>query len=953
MILRKNANVAFTISIKLAWIVFACTNVNAQAISDDKLNSSLNLKSYSKTNIDEENELIEKGYIFFPPKEKKQIITSIETRTNKTELNVNLKKENTEKIIISKDKIIDKKDNSKENTYNLPNFGNKKETATELHNFHEIKNTVTTKSKTINLDDTQKIKISTTNANYTYGDYSSNSILNVGIQNSNNLSNIPNKPSFTANGAMQLKKNIAIGFNLKNSNNRSDLSINTIRNIPDSNFYIKIAGGIMNGKEIYNFFSGASEVTLRQYNSLISLNYRNPDKFSNFKSIGINIWKTIAQQKTNFDPVYIQKETDNSYDIYVDPKTLALGNITGYSGSIKLKVNNSTTIVQSIGREKLVFPFSDGSKEIITKNYFKNLFKYRFNEHSSFETSISTGSVENKAKIEFLYSGLGISFEKSKGLNGLKDYWFAGVTYSIIDALNPSIASKFLKNYDEEDYLEHKNLLMESASRPTEFPTNFLAKIDSSSVKLINSIKKGLITWSSGGVIGTFFDSISPSRVGISLQLTANNSSNATIKYQKSLISGSLPPGLVLDENGLISGNADPVTIDTTYTFKVKATSEGAQDQISPDLSIVIKAPSIINWFSTGSIAVLNDSISPSRTSVSIQLDARNDGSSPILFDSVLASGSLPPGLTLNSSGLITGTTPQVNQDTTYSFKVNAHTSGGPLKVSENLSITIKKPLPIITWVTSGDIVSAQNCSQNSNLNISLVAISSSNESITYTLNSGTLPNGVTLSSDGKIIGTIPGVESNSVFDFTVKASTQSGASAISQRLSILKDTNGFIFNAENGHYYKSFTESPMTWLLAFNKATIMTCENKLGYLATITSNNELNFIDTKVYPTSPKPNKVLLGSYANSGGTPNGGWDWQEYSIDNRSWSESFYKNGSILNGYIAPWDPSVNPDLAPATAYLAINFSSTPKFFTNNDTIFIQYGSPTTYLVEFGYDH
>ena len=933
------------------WMAFAWANLNVlvQAEVEEKFSSQV--KNVERSLDDYELELIEKGFIFFPPRDiNKPSVKKNLPETNKIEQSQLKKeiKETSNEIIFNKKDEDNKKKNIEniqsnlieietnkninkdkekinvEKKYNLPSLGDTKKQDIQEASIEEIKNNIVEKQKTIKINEKSKININPNNTTYTYGDYTSNAVLGIGIQNNFESKSDSNKlPSFTSNGGVQITKNLAIGFYYRGSKKRNDITLNAIKNIPETNFYTKISAGIMDGKDDYKFYSGLSEVHLRQYNSLASLNYRNPNKFSSFKGFGLNIWKILARQRTNFEPVYITKETDNSFDTYMDPKTLSLGNVTGYSGSIKLKINNALLIEQAAGKEKLVYPFSNGSKDINFNNYYKTAVKYFINENSSLEAAYATGAIESKTRIEYLNSGFGFSIENSKGINGHRDNWFVGLAYTIVDALNPYLASRSINRYDEEDYLEHRSLLNEVSSRPIEFPSSFLAKVDPTSVRLIKSVSKGIVTWNSVGLLGTYFDSIAPNRNNISIQLSAINSSNAIVKYQTSLISGSLPNGLTLNEDGLISGTAAPVVSDTTYTFQVKAISEGASDQISQNLSIIIKAPSSITWISSGTLITLNDSIAPSRSNVSIQLDARTTSINPIVYETNLVSGSLPPGLSLNSSGLITGSTTQVAQETTYTFIVRAHTADLTAVQSSSLSITVRPP-PIVTWVSSGNLASLQNC-QSSDLDIPLNATSSTSESLTFSLNSGSLPSGLVLNSNGRITGTVQEVEVNSIFNFTVRATSTSGVTAVSANLSISKTTNGFIFNAVNNHYYKSFAASSITWDQAKVLAEGKFCGVLQGYLATITTTSEINFIDTKVYPTQPKPINIFVGG--TSVGAV-GTWRWvtgPEGLMDGGQ-GQLFYSNNTIRNGLIAPW--LGNPNLA-NSRHLFIYSFSVPQFF------------------------
>jgi hypothetical protein len=215
-------------------------------------------------------------------------------------------------------------------------------------------------------------------------------------------------------------------------------------------------------------------------------------------------------------------------------------------------------------------------------------------------------------------------------------------------------------------------------------------------IKAANSI-----SWVSSGLLGTFNETTVPSRSGISIQLSASSSSGSSITYGTTVVTGSLPPGLSISSTGLISGTAAAVTSDTTYSFTVSVSSFDAPSSTSSTLSITIKRPDTVTWISSGSIASLNDGFTPSRSGVNIALSATSTSGDSITYNTILVSGSLPPGLSLNSSGVISGTATAVATDTIYTFKVSASTQNSANTSSSNLSITIKAPV-LVKFTTSG-----------------------------------------------------------------------------------------------------------------------------------------------------------------------------------------------------------------------------------------------------------
>jgi hypothetical protein len=108
----------------------------------------------------------------------------------------------------------------------------------------------------------------------------------------------------------------------------------------------------------------------------------------------------------------------------------------------------------------------------------------------------------------------------------------------------------------------------------------------------------------SAGSLGTFYDTGTPSRTGISVDAGATDPDGDTITY--SLASGdSLPAGLSLNTStGEISGDADAVGSETTTTFTIEAAT--ASDTSTRQFSITIKAPVIQEFTSvtSGSFSV-------------------------------------------------------------------------------------------------------------------------------------------------------------------------------------------------------------------------------------------------------------------------------------------------------------------------------------------------------------
>ena len=189
--------------------------------------------------------------------------------------------------------------------------------------------------------------------------------------------------------------------------------------------------------------------------------------------------------------------------------------------------------------------------------------------------------------------------------------------------------------------------------------------------------------------------------------------------------------------------------------YDIKVTNPSNLFGLIPDALYVNASPVWVT--ASGSLGIFAEQVS-----MSVSATTTDSDSNTITY--ALASGStLPSGITLNSStGLISGTLPDVSSNTTYTFTINA--SDGLNTIPRTFSF-ISNAAPV--WTTASGSLGSFN--ELSSLNVS-VAATDATESLSYSLASGSsLPSGVSLnSSTGAITGTVP---SNTTYTFTINAS--------------------------------------------------------------------------------------------------------------------------------------------------------------------------------------
>jgi len=271
-----------------------------------------------------------------------------------------------------------------------------------------------------------------------------------------------------------------------------------------------------------------------------------------------------------------------------------------------------------------------------------------------------------------------------------------------------------------------------------------------------------------------------------------------TAPYFWVVLSGSLPTGLTLSNTGVLSGT--PLS-PNTYSFVLSVT-----DSSSPVLTTV-KAFTIAI---TASVSITDGALPNGTVDTSYPATTLTaaGGTSPYSWSVV--SRALPPGLVLSGDGIITGI-PSVAG--TFVFTISVSDSSSPAQTaSKTLTIVIQPKLTITT---------------SAPLPVGAVGVfythpfsASGPTPLTWSTSSGSLPPGMTLSSNGTIAGT-PTLAGS--FDFTIQAASSNPVQTATQSFRIVINpalavtTNASLADAALASPYSVTLEAtggvpPYTW---------------------------------------------------------------------------------------------------------------------------------------------
>jgi hypothetical protein len=267
------------------------------------------------------------------------------------------------------------------------------------------------------------------------------------------------------------------------------------------------------------------------------------------------------------------------------------------------------------------------------------------------------------------------------------------------------------------------------------------------------------------GVVGT----------GYSVQLAAKENSGNGPPYTFLLKAGSLPAGLSLRSDGLISGRP---TTSGTSTFGVELQDNpdgcagcGCVNRTPPtcayrDFSIAIEAGLVLGKdpLAPGTVGVPYSAAL--KALLQIGPDQTQPPSSPVAWS--ITAGALPPGVGLGATdGVLSGTPTTVGP---YTFTVQGSLDAQRTDL-ETYTINVAQPLVISSPFSAGT-------SPKSEIGVPLdlqLGVTGGTGTWTWALAGGSLPTGVALAADGSIAGK---PKTSGRFPFTAHVTDTEGRSA-------------------------------------------------------------------------------------------------------------------------------------------------------------------------------
>ena len=217
-----------------------------------------------------------------------------------------------------------------------------------------------------------------------------------------------------------------------------------------------------------------------------------------------------------------------------------------------------------------------------------------------------------------------------------------------------------------------------------------------------------------------------------------------TAPYGYSVTSGALPPGLTLSSGGVLSGSP---TGSGSFNFTIIATDAMTYTGAQSYTLTVVAAPTIT--IAPTSLPAANENLAYSQTVTA------TGGTAP--YGYAVMSGALPPGLTLSSGGVLSGSP---TASGSFNFTVTA-TDALTYTGTQAYTVTVVAA-PTITIAPTSLPAANEKLAYSQG-----ITASGGNAPYSYALTSGALPPGLTLSSGGVLSGS---PTASGSFNFTVTA---------------------------------------------------------------------------------------------------------------------------------------------------------------------------------------
>ena len=291
--------------------------------------------------------------------------------------------------------------------------------------------------------------------------------------------------------ATMLGCQFAVGSTVALFNDRKDLVVNTLWQLPESGFRFKLSGGYLWGNQSFDFPSGKAAIDLGQFSYSLATQYilNQNGESGTLQSIGFTAWGAQATQKSILSPRTFMQETATDYLTMSDPLKLSEGRLLGAAADAQVALHSNLVLKGSLGYEQIRYPYYDGTRDLNKSLYYSVDL---FSEPTSklfLGAGYRAGAAENRISIMAEIANWQLSAFHNRGQNGVADNNGMMLNCRLLlpaGKQQPALATRMKPTRSSDS----ANLLADVLLRPAQLPQSFLAKVDPTAVTLAATIKK-------------------------------------------------------------------------------------------------------------------------------------------------------------------------------------------------------------------------------------------------------------------------------------------------------------------------------------------------------------------------------------------------------------------------------------------------------------------------------
>lgn len=370
--------------------------------------------------------------------------------------------------------------------------------------------------------------------------------------------------------ASMLGSNLAIGSNLSFYRQKKDVGLNGVWRIGETGMHIKAASSYTWGQQEFDFLSGKQTLDLSQAAYYLAGHYAVPEKtVAWLHSVGMSAWGARAYQSSrNIAPVSYVVENPDSFLLLEDTFKVSTGRLMGTAFDTQIALRNNLVGKFSLGVEQLKFPFADGTQEKNIRGYYDLAMYYEPIPNWLLSLAYKSGASEARTTIAAESHGVKVSAFQNRGQNGLDSNKGILVSYTMLNG-KTNTTDTLAQRMRPQATLNNAELLNDAATRPSQIPNVFLAKVDTTAVRQLSKVDKKILP--PGSTVNNQGDLIIPIGTGTLDEITRGAGTNRDADYNDRVIASVVGSNLVIHLKDLPA--TAPGTKDI-YTFYIGYTDE-------------------------------------------------------------------------------------------------------------------------------------------------------------------------------------------------------------------------------------------------------------------------------------------------------------------------------------------------------------------------------------------